>query len=253
MTMKATRARAALATAERSNLQGNAKLALASAEMAMRGIPQERPYYLRAQDIAMVSKEQIKKDKKTVSENRGALLTAAIGGGVIGAALMAALLVFAGRIAVGDTIVRGALDAASRNPRRDRRPAARPAICPDPRRQPARARNPLRLVVERRRQARRHPGRILRLCLRLLPRQPAAHRSPAGRGQGPARRLPRTADPRPRQHRRRARSRWPRRRPAASARSMTRSTPPGAPGRDTFAIAAKAAGISADPGRDPRI
>jgi len=48
-----------------------------------------------------------------VSENRGGLLTAAIGGGVIGAALMAVLLVFAGRTVVGDTIVRGAL---SRHP-----------------------------------------------------------------------------------------------------------------------------------------
>ena len=48
-----------------------------------------------------------------MSENRGGLLTAAIGGGVIGAALMAVLLVFAGRTAVGDTIVRGAL---SRHP-----------------------------------------------------------------------------------------------------------------------------------------
>ena len=56
--------RAALATAERSNLQGNAKLALASAEMAMRAIPQNDPYWIRAQDIAMVSKEQIRKDKK---------------------------------------------------------------------------------------------------------------------------------------------------------------------------------------------
>jgi predicted Zn-dependent protease len=57
-------ARAALATAERNNLQGNPKLALASAEMAMRGIPRNDPYWIRAQDIAMVSKEQIRKDKK---------------------------------------------------------------------------------------------------------------------------------------------------------------------------------------------
>ena len=56
--------RAALATAERNNLEGNPKLALASAEMAMRGIPRTDPYWIRAQDIAMVSKEQIKKDKK---------------------------------------------------------------------------------------------------------------------------------------------------------------------------------------------
>ena len=46
-------------------------------------------------------------------QNRGALLIAAIGGGAIGATLMAGALVFAGRSAVGDTIVRGAL---SRHP-----------------------------------------------------------------------------------------------------------------------------------------
>lgn len=57
-------ARAALATAERSNLQGNPKIALASAEMAMKGIPAGTPDYLRAQDIAMVSRAELKKDKK---------------------------------------------------------------------------------------------------------------------------------------------------------------------------------------------
>ncbi|HET9336760.1 MAG TPA: M48 family metalloprotease [Sphingomicrobium sp.] len=56
--------RAALATAERSNLQGNNKLALTSARMAMAGLPQGTPDYLRAQDIAMVSEEAVKKDKK---------------------------------------------------------------------------------------------------------------------------------------------------------------------------------------------
>src|SRR5512132_3210564 len=57
--------RAALATAERNNLEGNPKLALASAEMAMRGIPAGTPVYLRAQDIAMVSRaEPAKKDKR---------------------------------------------------------------------------------------------------------------------------------------------------------------------------------------------
>ena len=56
--------RAALATAERSNLEGNPKLALASAEMALKGIPQGTPDYLRAQDIAMVSRTELKKDKK---------------------------------------------------------------------------------------------------------------------------------------------------------------------------------------------
>ena len=44
-----------------------------------------------------------------MSQNRGGLLVAAIGGGAIGAALMAGALVFAGRSAVGDTIVRDAL------------------------------------------------------------------------------------------------------------------------------------------------
>ena len=62
--------RAALATAERSNLEGNPKLALASAEMALRGIPSGTPDYLRAQDIAMVSKTALKKDKKNHGDDR---------------------------------------------------------------------------------------------------------------------------------------------------------------------------------------
>lgn len=57
--------RAALATAERNNLEGNPKLALANAQMAMKGIPAGSPDYLRAQDIAMVSRAELaKKDKK---------------------------------------------------------------------------------------------------------------------------------------------------------------------------------------------
>jgi predicted Zn-dependent protease len=56
--------RAALATAERNNLEGNPKLALASAEMALKGIPHGSPDYLRAQDIAMVSRAELKKKKK---------------------------------------------------------------------------------------------------------------------------------------------------------------------------------------------
>ena len=56
--------RAALATAERNNLEGKNKLALASAKMAMAGLPPGTPDYLRAQDIAMVSEEAVKKDKK---------------------------------------------------------------------------------------------------------------------------------------------------------------------------------------------
>jgi predicted Zn-dependent protease len=58
-------ARAALATAERNNLEGKPKLALASAQMAMKGIPPGTPDYLRAQDIAMVSRAELaKKDKR---------------------------------------------------------------------------------------------------------------------------------------------------------------------------------------------
>ncbi|HEX4737891.1 MAG TPA: M48 family metalloprotease [Allosphingosinicella sp.] len=56
--------RAALATAERYNLEGQAKLALANAEMAMRGIPTGTNDYLRAQDIAMVSQTQVDYEKK---------------------------------------------------------------------------------------------------------------------------------------------------------------------------------------------
>jgi predicted Zn-dependent protease len=58
-------ARASLATAERSNLQDDPKMALASAQMAMKGIPPGTPDYLRAQDIAMVSRAELaKKDKR---------------------------------------------------------------------------------------------------------------------------------------------------------------------------------------------
>jgi predicted Zn-dependent protease len=56
--------RAALATAERNNLEGKDKLALASARMALAGLPQGTPDYLRAQDIAMVSENALKKDKR---------------------------------------------------------------------------------------------------------------------------------------------------------------------------------------------
>ena len=58
-------ARASLATAERSNLEGNPKMALTTAQMAMKGIPPGTPDYLRAQDIAMVSRAELaKKDKR---------------------------------------------------------------------------------------------------------------------------------------------------------------------------------------------
>jgi predicted Zn-dependent protease len=56
--------RAALATAERYNLEGESKLALANAEHAMKGIPHGTPDWIRAQDIAMVSRTAVEKDKK---------------------------------------------------------------------------------------------------------------------------------------------------------------------------------------------
>jgi predicted Zn-dependent protease len=56
--------RAALATAERYSLQGEPKLALASAERALKGIPQGTPDFLRAQDIAMVSRTEVEKGRK---------------------------------------------------------------------------------------------------------------------------------------------------------------------------------------------
>ena len=62
--------RAALATAERNNLEGRNKLALASAKMAMAGLSPGTPDYRRAQDIAMVSEEAVKKDKKNGERER---------------------------------------------------------------------------------------------------------------------------------------------------------------------------------------
>lgn len=60
--------RAALATAERNSLEGKPKLALASAQTALRGIPQGSPDYLRAQDIAMVARAELAKDDKRYRE-----------------------------------------------------------------------------------------------------------------------------------------------------------------------------------------
>jgi len=56
--------RASLATAERYNLEDNPRLALASAETAMRGIPEGSPDWLRAQDIAMVSRNAVQNKRK---------------------------------------------------------------------------------------------------------------------------------------------------------------------------------------------
>jgi predicted Zn-dependent protease len=54
-------ARANLATAERYALQGNPRLAMANAELAMRGIPPSSPDYIRAQDIALTARDAAQK------------------------------------------------------------------------------------------------------------------------------------------------------------------------------------------------
>jgi predicted Zn-dependent protease len=56
--------RAALATAERFNLEGAAKPALANAQMAMAGIPKNTPDWIRAQDIMLVSKLAVDEQKR---------------------------------------------------------------------------------------------------------------------------------------------------------------------------------------------
>jgi predicted Zn-dependent protease len=56
--------RAALATAERYNLENQPKLALANAEQALRSIPTGSSDWLRAQDIAMVSRTQVETQKR---------------------------------------------------------------------------------------------------------------------------------------------------------------------------------------------
>lgn len=56
-------ARASLATAERYNLEGRSQLALASAEKAMSGIPKGTADWIRAQDIAMVAREDAGRQK----------------------------------------------------------------------------------------------------------------------------------------------------------------------------------------------
>ncbi len=55
--------RASLATAERYSLEGKPGMALASAEMAMQGIPLGTPDYIRAQDIAITAREAAQQQK----------------------------------------------------------------------------------------------------------------------------------------------------------------------------------------------
>ncbi len=57
-------ARAALATAERYNLEGDARSAAANAKLALRGLPQGTSDWLRADDIAQVSQNDLDKKKR---------------------------------------------------------------------------------------------------------------------------------------------------------------------------------------------
>ncbi|SNS50917.1 Putative Zn-dependent protease, contains TPR repeats [Sphingomonas laterariae] len=57
-------ARAALATAERYSMIGQPQLALSNAETAMRGIPQGTPDYVRAEDIALTSRQAMEDRKR---------------------------------------------------------------------------------------------------------------------------------------------------------------------------------------------
>ncbi len=56
--------RAAMASAERFHLQGQSKLALANAEAAVRTLPQGTPDWIRAQDIALVSRNEVEDEKR---------------------------------------------------------------------------------------------------------------------------------------------------------------------------------------------
>ncbi len=62
--------RAALATAERYNLEGRPQLALPNAREAMQTIPTNTPDWIRAQDIAMVSEAALETGKKKKKKNK---------------------------------------------------------------------------------------------------------------------------------------------------------------------------------------
>jgi predicted Zn-dependent protease len=62
---KGDQARAALASAERYQLEGRqSALALRNAEMAMQGLPQGSPDWIRAQDISLVARAEVEAERK---------------------------------------------------------------------------------------------------------------------------------------------------------------------------------------------
>ena len=56
--------RASLASAERYSLQGDPRLALASAEIAMRGLPAGTPDWIRAQDVALTARDEAERQRR---------------------------------------------------------------------------------------------------------------------------------------------------------------------------------------------
>jgi predicted Zn-dependent protease len=62
---KGDQARAALASAERYSLEGRQPaLALRNAEMAMQGLPEGSPDWIRAQDISLVARAEVERERK---------------------------------------------------------------------------------------------------------------------------------------------------------------------------------------------
>lgn len=61
--------RAALATAERYSMTGQAGLALMSAEAALGGLPEHSPDWLRAQDIALVARARLEEERRRARRN----------------------------------------------------------------------------------------------------------------------------------------------------------------------------------------
>jgi predicted Zn-dependent protease len=57
-------ARASLASAERYSLQGEPRLALAHAEIALRGLSAGTPDYLRAQDVALTARDEAERQRR---------------------------------------------------------------------------------------------------------------------------------------------------------------------------------------------
>jgi predicted Zn-dependent protease len=66
---KGDTARAALASAEQANLSGDSASALRQSEAAMASLKQGTNDYLRAQDIAMVSRTALERKKKKKSKD----------------------------------------------------------------------------------------------------------------------------------------------------------------------------------------